>query len=128
MKKIVSTKEAPGAIGPYNQAIVETRSGLVFTAGQIALDPATGALAPGGAREQAHQVLKNLEAVLRAAGCGFEQVVKTTIFLKDINDFAAVNEAYAERFVKDFPARSTIEVARLPKDALVEMEMIASLP
>ena len=127
MKKIVQTEKAPQAIGPYSQAIVETASGLVFTSGQIGMDPATGELVGPDITAQAHQVLNNLEAVLRAAGCGFEHVVKSTIYLKNIADFAAVNKVYADHFIKDFPARSTVEVARLPKDALVEIEMIARI-
>ena len=98
MKKIVQTEKAPQAIGPYSQAIVETASGLVFTSGQIGMDPATGELVGPDITAQAHQVLNNLEAVLRAAGCGFEHVVKSTIYLKNIADFAAVNKVYADRY------------------------------
>jgi len=127
MKKIISTPNAPKALGPYNQAIHEPKLGLVFTSGQIGLDPQTNQMAGSDIKTQTHQVFANLKAVLSAAGCGFEQVIKSTIFLKDMNDFTAVNEIYAEHFVKDFPARSTVEVARLPKDALVEIEMIASV-
>jgi len=127
MKKMVQTPDAPQAIGPYNQAVIEPKLGLLFTSGQIAMDPKSGKLVSGDARTQAHQVLNNLKEVLRAAGCGFEQVIKSTIYLKNIDDFAVVNEVYAEHFIKDFPARSTIEVSRLPKEALVEIEMIASL-
>ena len=127
MKKIISTPQAPKALGPYNQAIVEPKLGLVFTSGQIGLDPKTNQMAGSDIKTQTHQVFANLKAVLAAAGCGFDQVIKSTIYLKNINDFTAVNEIYAEHFIKDFPARSTVEVVRLPKDALVEMEMIASV-
>jgi 2-iminobutanoate/2-iminopropanoate deaminase len=126
MKKIVHTEKAPEAIGPYNQAIIETKSGLVFTSGQIGMDPETGDLVSGDVVEQAHQVFANLKEVLAVAGCGFEHVIKSTIYLKNISDFTAVNAVYAEHFIRDFPARSTVEVARLPKDALVEIEMIAA--
>jgi 2-iminobutanoate/2-iminopropanoate deaminase len=125
MKKIVHTEKAPQAIGPYNQAVIETTSGLIFTSGQIGMNPKTGELVSPNVEAQAHQVLTNLKEVLIAAGCGFEDVVKSTIYLKDISDFGVVNAVYAEHFIKDFPARSTVEVARLPKDALVEIEMIA---
>ncbi len=122
-KIIVHTDEAPKAIGPYSQAV---RAGdFLFLSGQTPLDPATGLLVEGGVREQAARVFQNLEAVLQAAGVGMEAVVKATVFLKDMDDFAAVNEVYASRFAGDFPARSTVQVARLPKDALVEIEMIA---
>ncbi len=127
MKKIVHTENAPKAIGPYNQAIIETKSGLVFTSGQIGMDPNSGELVGPEVKAQAHQVLHNLKEVLAAAGCGFENVVKSTIFLKNIADFTVVNAVYAEHFIRDFPARSTVEVARLPKDALVEIEMIAQI-
>jgi 2-iminobutanoate/2-iminopropanoate deaminase len=127
MKKIISTPQAPKALGPYNQAIVEPKLGLVFTSGQIGLDPQTNQMAGSDIKTQTHQVFANLKAVLEASGCGFDKVIKSTIFLKDMNDFSAVNEIYAGHFVTDFPARSTVEVARLPKDALVEIEMIASV-
>jgi len=127
MKKIVSTTGAPRAIGPYNQAVIETNTGLLFTAGQIGMDPRTGELVSPDVSEQAHQVFRNLKAVLEEAGCDFSHVIKSTIYLKNLDDFAAVNSVYAEHFIKDFPARSTVEVARLPKDALVEIEMIASV-
>jgi 2-iminobutanoate/2-iminopropanoate deaminase len=119
----VHTDQAPKAIGPYSQAI--TANGLVFCAGQTPIDPATGNLAPGGIEEQTHQVLKNLGAVLQAAGSGFDRVVKTTVFLKNMNDFAAMNAIYATYFTAPPPARSTVEVARLPKDCIVEIECIA---
>ncbi len=123
MKKIVSTPDAPQAIGPYSQA-VEAR-GFVFVSGQIPLDPATGALVPGGIREQAKRVMENGKAVLAAAGCALRNVVKSTIYLKDMNDFAAVNEVYGGYFPSEPPARATVEVARLPKDAAVEIDFIA---
>ncbi|MEO6965004.1 MAG: RidA family protein [Acidobacteriaceae bacterium] len=125
-KTAIHTEEAPAAIGPYSQAI---RIGnLVFTSGQIALDPATGQLVSGGIEAQTHRVLKNLGAVLAAAGLEFSSVVKTTVFLKDMNHFPAVNAIYAEYFQTQngpTPARSTVEVARLPKDVLVEIEAVA---
>jgi 2-iminobutanoate/2-iminopropanoate deaminase len=126
MKKIVHTEKAPEAIGPYNQAIIETASGLVFTSGQIGMDPKTGELVSSDVVEQAHRVFANLKEVLAVAGCGFQDVIKSTIYLKNISDFAAVNAVYAEHFIRDFPARSTVGVAQLPKDALVEIEMIAA--
>jgi 2-iminobutanoate/2-iminopropanoate deaminase len=125
-KKKISTAEAPAAIGPYSQAV---RIGdIVFTSGQIALDPATGVLVAGGVREQTARVLENLKAVLHAAGLGMADVVKTTVFLKSMADFTAMNEVYASYLAPAGvvpPARSTVEVARLPKDALVEIEVIA---
>jgi 2-iminobutanoate/2-iminopropanoate deaminase len=127
MKKIVHTEKAPQAIGPYNQAIIETVSGLVFTSGQIGMDAISGELISRDVKIQAHQVLNNLKEVLAAAGCDFGNVIKSTIYLKNIADFSVVNSVYAEHFIKDFPARSTVEVARLPKDALVEIEMIAQI-
>jgi 2-iminobutanoate/2-iminopropanoate deaminase len=124
----ISTPKAPAAIGPYSQAI---RTGdLVFTSGQVALDPATGQLVPGTIAEQTIQVLENLKAVLEATGTTFASVIKTTVFLKDMNDFAAMNAVYGQYFAPEdaiAPARSTVEVARLPKDALVEIEVIARL-
>ncbi len=126
MKQRVYTRQAPQPVGPYNQAIVW--NGLVFTAGQIALDPATGQLISGDVRQQTHQVLKNLAAVLEAAGSGLDHVLKTTVFLKNMDDFAAMNEVYAAFFKENPPARSAVEVARLPKDVLVEIECIAYIP
>ncbi len=124
-KTIIHTDRAPKAIGPYSQAV---RAGdFLFLSGQTPLDPATGLLVQGGVKEQAARVFHNLEAVLQAAGVGMDAVVKATVFLKDMNDFATVNEVYAAQFTGDFPARSTVQVARLPKDALVEIEMIAYL-
>lgn len=122
----VQTSSAPAAIGPYSQAI---RVGnFLFTSGQVALDPATGDMVAGGIEDQTRRVLANLEAVLHAAGLSFHSVVKTTVFLRNMTDFPAVNAIYGESFQRDGstpPARSTVEVARLPKDALVEIEAIA---
>lgn len=122
-KRVVFTDKAPKAIGPYSQAI-HTGS-LVYTAGQVALDPATMELVPGGIEEQTRQVLANLANVLEAAGTGIGNVVKTTVFLKDMNDFAKMNAIYAEVFNENPPARSTVAVAGLPKGALVEIECVA---
>jgi 2-iminobutanoate/2-iminopropanoate deaminase len=122
-RTVIATPAAPAAIGPYSQAI---RAGnLVFTSGQIPLDPASGQMVTGDLAAETRRVLDNLAAVLAAAGVGFADVVKTTIFLTDMGDFAAVNALYAERFAGAPPARSTVQVARLPKDARVEIEMIA---
>ena len=122
-KKVVQSDAAPKALGPYSQAIVA--NGLVFCAGQIPLDPKTGNLVEGGIAEQTHQVLKNLRAVLQAAGSDLDRAVKTTVFLKSMGDFNAMNGIYAGYFGDAPPARSTIEVARLPRDALVEIELVA---
>jgi 2-iminobutanoate/2-iminopropanoate deaminase len=126
---MVSTPLAPAAIGPYSQAV---RVGdTVYTSGQVALDPETGALVPGGIREQTARVLDNLTAVLDEAGLDLEHVVKTTVYLKNIADFTAMNEVYARYLAPEGvvpPARSTVEVARLPKDALVEIDLIAIRP
>lgn len=121
-RRTIRTGAAPGAIGPYSQAV--EAGGVVYTAGQVGSDPATGELA-GGVAAQAERSLANLAAVLEAAGTGFDRVVKTTIFLADMGDFAAVNEAYAKVMPEPFPARSTVAVRTLPRDALVEIEMIA---
>jgi 2-iminobutanoate/2-iminopropanoate deaminase len=125
-KSAVSTQHAPAAIGPYSQAI---QSGnLIYTSGQIPLDPATGQLVTGGIREQTIRVLENLKEVLAAASTDLSQVIKTTVFLKNMGDFAAMNEVYGQYLAPEgvvAPARSTIEVARLPKDSLVEIEVIA---
>lgn len=123
MKKILSTTAAPAAIGPYSQGV--DGGGVVITSGQLPIDPATGAFAEGGITEQTRQSLLNVQAVLAAAGLGMENVIKTTVFLKDMNDFAAMNEAYAAFFPENPPARSAVEVARLPKDAQLEIEAIA---
>ena len=123
MKKIISTDKAPAAIGPYSQAV--WAGDLLFASGQIPMDPATGDIVTGGVQAQAHQSLKNVKAILEAAKLGFENVVKATVFIKDMNDFAAINEVYNEYFTAPFPARSCVEVARLPRDILVEVEVIA---
>src|ERR1700743_2872600 len=122
---MVKTEAAPGALGPYSQAIVA--GGMIYCAGQIPLDPATGNVVSGGVAEQTPQVLKNLRAVLKAAGSDLDRAVKTTVFLKDMNDFGAMNEVYGrlEYFGSAAPARSTVEVARLPRDVLVEIEVVA---
>ncbi len=123
MKEIISTGEAPRAIGPYSQAV---RVGnLVFASGQIPIDPATGNFVAGGVAEQTEQVMKNLSAVFDAAGVGLHQIVKTTVFLADMEDFAAMNEVYGRFFSKNPPARATVQAARLPRDARVEIEAIA---
>jgi 2-iminobutanoate/2-iminopropanoate deaminase len=122
-KQNVSTEQAPAAIGPYSQGIVA--GGFLFLSGQTPLDPNTGVLVEGSVEEQAARVLENLGAVLAAAGLGFENVVKTTVFLRDMADFAVVNGVYATYFPQPYPARSTIAVAGLPKDARVEIEAIA---
>lgn len=122
-KQAVSTDKAPGAVGPYSQAIVA--NGMVFTAGQIPLVPGTKALVEGGIQEQTRQVMNNLTAVLDAAGTTLDNAVKTTVFLSDMNNFAAMNEVYATFFTGNPPARSTVQVARLPMDALVEIEVVA---
>ncbi len=128
-KIMISTTQAPSAIGPYSQAV---RVGsTVYASGQVALDPATGALVAGGIREQTARALENLTAVLEEAGLDMAHVVKTTVYLKSMTDFAAMNEVYARYFAPEGvvpPARSTVEVARLPKDALVEIDVIASQP
>ena len=123
MKQIKTTK-APGAIGPYSQAIEV--NGLVYTSGQIGIDPSTGAIVEG-LEAQAEQVFTNLSELLKAAGSDMSKVVKTTVFIKNMNDFAAINAVYAKFFTEPFPARSCVEVARLPKDVLLECEVIAEL-
>lgn len=128
MKEQVRTQSAPQAIGPYSQAVKS--GGLLFASGQIALDPATGNVVAGGIVEQTERVIKNITAVLAAGGTSIDKVIKTTVFLKDMNDFAKMNEIYARYFSgngKVSPARSTVEVSRLPKDSLVEIEVIALL-
>lgn len=122
--KTVSTDKAPAAIGPYSQA--QIYNGLVFTSGQIPVDPATGKIAEG-VEAQAEQVFKNIANLLSAAGSDISKVVKTTVFIKDMNDFAAVNAVYGKFFTEPFPARSCVEVARLPKDVLIECEAIAEV-
>ena len=125
-REIVHTDKAPKAIGPYSQAI--RTDSMIFAAGQTGIDPATGDLIPGGVEEQTHQVLTNLRNVIEAAGSSFKHVVKTTVFLRDMNDFAKMNAIYAEYFGENPPARSTIAVAGLPKNGLVEIEAIALIP
>ncbi|MBQ3514203.1 MAG: RidA family protein [Lachnospiraceae bacterium] len=122
-KTIISTDKAPKAIGPYSQAIEV--NGMIFTSGVIPINPETNELVTGDIKVQAEQAIGNLAALLKEAGSDTEQVIKTTVFIKDMNDFAAINEIYAKYFTKDFPARSCVEVARLPKDVLIEIEAIA---
>ncbi|MBW9199837.1 RidA family protein [Bacteroidales bacterium SW299] len=123
MKKVIFTKNAPAAIGPYSQA-VET-DGMVFLSGQIPVNPATGSVVDGGVKEQTAQVFENIKSVLAEAGLAVENIVKTTVFLKDMSLFAEMNEVYAGYFDKDFPARSAVAVKSLPKDVMVEIECIA---
>ena len=125
MKQVIHTDKAPAAIGPYSQAIQIGQ--LLFTSGQVPIDPETGAIVEGGIQEQARQSLNNIKAILHAAGTNMGAVVKTTVFLQDMNDFAAMNEVYAQFFQEPYPARSAVQVGRLPKDALVEIEAIAQL-
>ena len=122
--KAISTKNAPAAIGPYSQAIES--GGMVFASGQLPINPATGAFPEGGIKEQTRQSILNAEAILKEAGCSLANVVKTTVLLADIADFAAMNEVYASFFSEPFPARSAFAVRDLPKGALVEIEMIAA--
>ncbi|MNP50236.1 Enamine/imine deaminase [compost metagenome] len=122
-KQVISTSAAPGAIGPYSQAV--QIGDFVFTSGQLGLIPETGQLAEG-VEAQATQSLRNVSAILEAAGSSLDKVIKTTVFLKDMNDFAKVNEIYGSFFAEPYPARSAVEVARLPKDGLVEIEVIAA--
>lgn len=125
MKKIITTGNAPGAIGPYSQAIAA--NGFVYVSGQLPISPATGIM-PEGAAEQTRASLNNVKAILEEAGASMDQVVKTLVFLKDMNDFAAMNEVYATFFKEgSYPARSAVQVAKLPKDALVEIEVVAVL-
>ena len=124
MKQVINTDKAPGAIGPYSQAI--KANGFIFVSGQLPVVPTTGQFAEGGIVAQTKQSLENIKAILAQAGCTFADVVKTTVFIKDMNDFAVMNTMYAEYFTKDCPARACIEIARLPKDALVEIEVIAA--
>jgi 2-iminobutanoate/2-iminopropanoate deaminase len=123
MRDVISTKEAPQAIGPYSQAI--RANGFVFVSGQVAIDPATQQVISGDVAVQTDRVLKNLSGILQAAGSGLEKVVCSTVFLKNMGDFAAMNEVYGRYFTSTPPARSTVEVARLPKDVLVEIDVIA---
>jgi 2-iminobutanoate/2-iminopropanoate deaminase len=123
MRQVIVTNDGPKAIGPYSQAI--KANGFVFLSGQISLDPATQQLIGRDVAAQTERVLQNISGILTAAGSSLEQVVKTTVFLKSMNDFAAMNEVYARHFTADPPARSTVEVARLPKDVMVEIDVIA---
>ena len=125
MKQVIHTDSAPAAIGPYSQAI--QIGDLLFVSGQVPIDPSTGAIVEGDVKAQAQQSLNNLKAILNAAGTTMGAVVKTTVFLADMNDFAAMNEVYAQVFPEPFPARSAVQAARLPKDAKVEIEAIAQL-
>ena len=125
-RQVVQTELAPKAIGPYSQAIVA--NGIVFCAGQVPLDVATGNVVEGGIEAQTHQVFKNISAVLQAAGADLKHVVKTTVFLQNMSDFAAMNAVFGTYFTENPPARSTVEVAKLPRAALVEIEVIAVLP
>jgi 2-iminobutanoate/2-iminopropanoate deaminase len=123
VREIIKTESAPGAIGPYSQAV--RAGGFVFASGQIPLDPKTGVFVEGGVAEQTQQVMRNLKAVLEAAGTSLERVVKTTVFLADMDDFSAMNEVYGQYFKENPPARSTVQAARLPRDARVEIDVIA---
>ena len=123
MKEIISTEKGPKAIGPYSQAV--RANGFIYISGQGALDPATGALVTGGIAEQTARALDNLKAIVEAAGSSLDHAVKVTVFLKDMNDFAAMNEVYARYFPKNKPARTTVEVARLPLELRVEIDLIA---
>jgi 2-iminobutanoate/2-iminopropanoate deaminase len=125
MKDIVLTDKGPKPIGPYSQAVKS--SGFLFASGQVALDPRSNEFVSGDIRQQTERVMENIKGILEAGGVHLNHVVKTTVFLRDINDFAAMNEVYGKYFTAAPPARSTIEVARLPKDALIEIEVIASL-
>ncbi len=123
--KAISTTKAPGAIGPYSQAI--QAGDFVYTSGQLGLDPATGAFPEGGIKEQARQSLNNVKAILEEAGTSMSKVVKTTVFLANMDDFAEMNSIYAEFFTEPYPARSAVAVKTLPKNALVEIEVVASI-
>ncbi|MFZ1132582.1 MAG: RidA family protein [Terriglobales bacterium] len=123
MREIIATEHAPKAIGPYSQAI--RAQGLIFTSGQVAIDPTTQQVIAGDVSAQTDRVLKNLAAILQASGSSFEKVLRSTVFLKNMGDFAAMNEVYGRYFKHEPPARSTVEVARLPKDVLVEIDVIA---
>jgi len=125
MADVVATKDAPQAIGPYSQAI--KAGGFLFSSGQIAIDPSTGQVIEGDVAAQTERVMKNLEAILKAGGLSLQRVVKTTVYLKSMGDFATMNEIYGRHFGEHRPARSTVEVARLPKDVLVEIDVIAEL-
>lgn len=122
-KKIIHTNKAPAAIGPYSQAVAY--KGLLFVSGQIPIDPATGKIVPGGVVEQATRCMENMKAILEEASMGFENILKTTIFLNDMGDFKAANEVYGSYFAGDYPARATVQVVRLPLGVLVEIDAIA---
>jgi 2-iminobutanoate/2-iminopropanoate deaminase len=126
MKKIVSTDSAPKAIGPYSQAVIH--NGMAYLSGQIPLDPATGQIVAGGIEEQTVRVFENIKAVLTACGTSLENVVKATVFVKDMGEFAKLNEIYGRYFAENPPARSTVEAARLPRDVRVEIEVLAIVP
>src|SRR5260221_1743499 len=123
MREIISTKDAPQAIGPYSQAI--KANGFVFVSGQVAIDPATQQVISGDVAVQTDRTMKNLAAILKAAGSGLEKVVRSTVFLKNMGDFGAMNEVYGKYFTSEPPARATVEVSRLPKDVAVEIDVIA---
>ena len=126
MREVISTSDAPKAIGPYSQGV--RADGLVFTAGQVAFDPKTQQIVDGDISAQTERVMQNLSAILAAAGCGMRDVIRSTVFLKNMDDFAAMNAVYTKYFSTAPPARSTVEVSRLPKNALVEIDMIAVAP
>jgi 2-iminobutanoate/2-iminopropanoate deaminase len=125
-KKIIATQNAPAAVGPYSQGVMV--GDMVFTAGQIAIDPATGKIVEGAIVEQTHQVMRNLQAILVAAGTSLDNVAKTTVFLQDMDDFKEMNQVYSRYFEGDPPARSTVQVSKLPLGVLVEIEAIALIP
>jgi 2-iminobutanoate/2-iminopropanoate deaminase len=125
MKEIISTDKGPKAIGPYSQAI--KANGFIFTAGQVALDPATGQIVEGDVARQTARVMENLKAIVEAGGSSLDQAVKATVYLKDMNEFAAMNVVFARYFQANFPARSTVEVARLPRDVRVEIDLIVAV-
>lgn len=125
MKQIINTSNAPAPIGPYSQAV--KAGNMLFVSGQIAIYPPTGEIISGSIAEETHQVMKNIGAILEAAGSGYHHIVKTGIFLRDMNDFSKVNAVYGTYFTEDFPARETVEVSRLPKDVNVEISVVALL-
>ncbi|MBL0310085.1 MAG: RidA family protein [Bacteroidetes bacterium] len=125
-KKIIQTKNAPAAIGPYSQAIKVGNA--LFISGQIPIDPETDTMVIGGIEPSTHRVMKNIGAILEAAGCNYNHIVKATIFIKNMDDFTKINKVYSSYFLSDYPARETVEVARLPKDAEVEISVIATVP
>jgi 2-iminobutanoate/2-iminopropanoate deaminase len=124
VREIISTDKAPKAIGPYSQAV--KAGGFIFTAGQVAFDPATGQIVQGGVAQQTARVMENLKAILEAAGSSLDRAVKATVYLKDMNDFAEMNTVYGRYFAQSPPARSTVEAARLPRDVLVEIDLIVT--